>query len=76
MLFNNLEYYYLDETTLRVKDVTRDKINESLLLNSLENDLDNQEPENHEQIFNTSKVQSSSTKVNGNKGNYNLKLLI
>jgi len=72
MIFNNLEFNHLEENTLIVKDITRDKINESVLLNSLENDLDDQKPENHEQKFNTSTVQSSSTKINGYKGNYNL----
>jgi len=69
-MFNNLEFRHLENNTLLVKDNIRDKMNESLLLNSLKNDVVDQEPENHQQtFFNTCVVQSSSTKINGNKGN-------
>lgn len=44
--------------------------------NSLENNLDDPEPKNHEQVFDTSTIQSSSTKIDGKKGNLNLKLII
>ncbi|XP_060880446.1 uncharacterized protein LOC132952235 isoform X2 [Metopolophium dirhodum] len=67
IIFNNLEFKHLENNTLIVKDFTREKMNESLLLNSLERDVDDQDPENHQQIFNACAVQSSSTKINGNK---------
>jgi len=54
---------------LIVKDITKEKKNKSKLLNSLENKLDVQELKNNEKIFNTSATQSSSTKINDNKGN-------
>ncbi|XP_029345285.1 uncharacterized protein LOC100167907 isoform X3 [Acyrthosiphon pisum] len=66
--FNNLEFRHLKNDVLMVKGTTRGKMNESLLLNSLENDADDHKPENHQQIFNMCAVQSSSTKINGKKG--------
>lgn len=52
-----------------VKDVTTENKNERLLLNSLENNLDDQGPENPKQIFNTPTDQFISTKINRTKGN-------
>ncbi|XP_008185298.1 uncharacterized protein LOC100167907 isoform X2 [Acyrthosiphon pisum] len=69
--FNNLEFRHLKNDVLMVKGTTRGKMNESLLLNSLENDADDHKPENHQQIFNMCAVQSSSTKINGKKDGCN-----
>ncbi|KAF0749381.1 Uncharacterized protein FWK35_00017856, partial [Aphis craccivora] len=68
VIFNNLEFNPLEENTLIVKDITKEKKKEILLLNSLENKLDklNQELKNQEKILNTT-FQSSSGKINGNK---------
>ncbi|XP_022182300.1 uncharacterized protein LOC111042111 isoform X2 [Myzus persicae] len=73
IIFNNLEFNHLEEDTLIVKDRTKEKKNDSLVLNSLENNLDDQKPENYQQIFNTSSFQSSSAKMNGNKDENNWK---
>ncbi|XP_060840629.1 uncharacterized protein LOC132921565 isoform X2 [Rhopalosiphum padi] len=70
-VFNNLEFSKLEENTLIVKDITKEKKNKSKLLNSLENKLDVQELKNNEKIFNTSATQSSSTKINDNKETFN-----
>ncbi|CAH1709136.1 uncharacterized protein LOC114126584 isoform X2 [Aphis gossypii] len=69
VIFNNLEFNPLEENTLIVKDITKKKKKEILLLNSLENKLDklNQELKNQEKILNTT-FQSSSETVN--KSNY------
>uniref|UniRef100_A0A2S2P987 THAP-type domain-containing protein n=1 Tax=Schizaphis graminum TaxID=13262 RepID=A0A2S2P987_SCHGA len=70
-VFNNLEFNKLEENTLIVKDITKEKKNESKLLNSLEKKLDVQRLKNNEKIFNTSATQSSSTKINDNKETLN-----
>lgn len=69
VIFNNLEFNPLEENTLIVKDITKEKKKEILLLNSLENKLNklNQELKNQEKILNTT-FQSTSGKINGNKG--------